>query len=71
MDSLINNFHNVSLEKQCHMCKKVIYNNNNICRECFLNYLEFMDLKECCTCGTIFTSFSDEYTECNNCLSNY
>jgi len=70
MDSLINNFDNVSLEKQCHMCKKVIYN-NDICRECFLNYLDFMDLKECCTCGTIFTPFSDEYTECDNCLNNY
>jgi hypothetical protein len=70
MDSLINNFHSISLEKQCHMCKKVIYN-NDICRECFLNYLEFMDLKECCTCGTIFTPFSDEYIECDNCLNNY
>ncbi len=70
MDSLINSFDTVSLNNNCKICKKTIYV-NEVCRECFLNYLDFMDLKECCTCGTIFRPFSDEYNECDNCISNY
>jgi len=49
MDSLINTFNNTSLNTECSICKKIIYN-NEMCRDCFLHYLDFMDFKECCTC---------------------
>ena len=39
MDALISQVENISLSS-CTICKKTIYN-NDICRECFLNYLEF------------------------------
>lgn len=71
MDTIINKLDNVNLNsKNCSVCTKIIYN-NTFCRECFLNYLAFMDMKECCTCGTIFKPFSDEHTECYSCLEIY
>ena len=70
MDSLINSFDTVSLNNNCKICKKIIYV-NEICRECFLNYLDFMDFKECCTCGKIFKPIYNDHYECGNCLSNY
>jgi hypothetical protein len=71
MDSLINKLDNVNLNsKNCSVCTKIIYN-NTFCRECFLNYLAFMDMKECCTCGSIFKPFSEEHTECDSCLKHY
>ena len=70
MDSLINSFNNTTLNTKCKSCEKIIYN-NEMCRECFLHYSDFMDLKECCTCGTIFKPLTDEHFECDNCLNNY
>ena len=69
MDELINKVENISLSS-CIICKKTIYN-NDICRECFLNYLEFIDSKECVTCGSIFKPISSDENECNKCAAVY
>ena len=69
MDELINKVENISLSS-CIICKKTIYN-NDICRECFLNYLKFIDSKECVTCGNIFKSIENDENECNECVVNY
>ena len=69
MDALISQVENISLSS-CTICKKTIYN-NDICRECFLNYLEFMDSKECVTCGSIFKPISSDENECSGCANAY
>ena len=65
MDELIDKVENISLSS-CIICKKTIYN-NDICREGFLNYLAFIDSKECVTCGSIFKPTYNDENECSAC----
>ena len=69
MDELVSQVGNISL-CSCTICKKTIYN-NDICRECFLNYLAFIDSKECVTCGSIFKPVCSDENECNGCEAVY
>lgn len=66
---------NVNLNiSNCKLCKARPIEQSNmllLCNQCHINYMHFMDKKQCITCGSYFSHPNEEYNECYACIRMY
>lgn len=75
VDNITQKLESFTLNKsQCKICKARPIEQSNLiqlCNECHINYMHFMDKKQCITCGSYFSHPDEEYRECLACIKMY